>query len=227
MKKFPGKVKRGGGNHRTVMLNDDQKEWLRKWYPVTENERLAKAMDMSVESMRKQARLLGVYKSEKGMEGIRKRQAKAMLRTCRKKGVYEGRVPSEATIEGNRRRWQEVREGKRKSPMAVLKEKDPQRYAEHLEHLSAIRKETFRKEKMRMLYGLDRHTKLTVVVMKPYTRSQVHHRHNALKRGYLLDEDCREGQSGRYVIWYDSETKRNALFEANCIKDGFEIKEVI
>ena len=118
----------------------------------------------------------------------------------------------------------------KKSPWVARcgrKEKDPQRYAEHLEHLSAIRKETFRKEKMRMLYGLDRHTKLTVVVMKPYTRSQVHHRHNALKRGYLLDEDCREGQSGRYVIWYDSETKRNALFEANCIKDGFEIKEVI
>jgi hypothetical protein len=108
MKKFPGKVERGGGNHRTVMLNDEQKEWLMKWYPVTENERLAKAMDMSVESMRKQARLLGVYKSEKGMEGIRKRQAKAMLRTCRKKGVYEGRVPSEATIEGNRNLQKEM-----------------------------------------------------------------------------------------------------------------------
>ena len=77
---------------------------------------------------------------------------------------------------------------------------------------------------MRIIYGLERKTRLKTVVIKPYTRSQIHHRYNALKRGYLLDEDCREGQPGRYIIYYDDETKRNAKFEANCIADGFRFE---
>jgi hypothetical protein len=80
------------------------------------------------------------------------------------------------------------------------------------------------KEKRRIIYGLERKTKLKVVVLNPYTRSQLHHRCNALKRGYLLDMDCSEGQPGRYVIYYDDETQRSAKFEANCIKDGFTFK---
>ena len=80
------------------------------------------------------------------------------------------------------------------------------------------------KEKRRILYGLERKTNLKVVVMTPYKRSQTAHRHNALKRGYLLDTDCSEGQPGRYVIYYDDETQRSEKFEANCIKDGFTFK---
>ena len=90
-----------------------------------------------------------------------------------------------------------------------------------LKKRSDDRREMIRKEKQRIIYGLERKTNLKVVVMKPYTRSQIAHRHNAMKRGYLLDEDCSEGQPGRYVIYYDDETERSAKFEANCIKDGF------
>ena len=75
-----------------------------------------------------------------------------------------------------------------------------------------------------MMYGLERKTKLKVVVLVPYKRSQLHHRCNALRRGYLLDEDCSEGSPGRYVIYYDDETQRSPKFEENCIKDGFTFK---
>jgi hypothetical protein len=80
------------------------------------------------------------------------------------------------------------------------------------------------KEKRRIIYGLERKTNLKIVVMTPYKRSQIHHRYSALKRGYLIDTDCSEGQPGRYVIYYDDETQRSARFEANCIKDGFTFK---
>ena len=73
------------------------------------------------------------------------------------------------------------------------------------------------KEKRRIIYGLERKTNLKTVVINPYTRSQIHHRFNALKRGYLLDMDCSEGQP-------DDETQRSARFEANCTKDGFTFK---
>lgn len=224
MKPFPGTITRGGANHRRIDLNNDQREWFAHYYPKIENERLSKAMGISIESVRVQARQLGLEKSEAGLRAIRRRQAKAMAKTNHKNGCYDrkrGHAPSEATLEGNRRRWEETRQGLRDSPVTMLRKHHPKRYQAAMEKKRQERKESIRKEKMRIIYGLERKTRLKVVVMKPYTRSQLHHRHSALQRGYLLDEDCSEGQPGRYVIYYDDETQRSKLFERNCIADGF------
>jgi hypothetical protein len=228
MKRFPGTIERGGKNHREVILNEEQEAWLVRWFPVTENKRLAKAMGVSMEAMRNYANRLGVKgKSETGMAAIRKRQGKAAAKTNERNGCYErkrGKPVSEATRQGLIKRWQDVREGRRLSPMEELKQRDPKAYAENMRLKSELRKEMIRNEQRRMLYGMERKTKLKVVVLKPYTQSQTHHRHSALQRGYLLDTDCSEGQPGRYVIYYDDETQRSARFEANCIKDGFTFK---
>jgi hypothetical protein len=185
-------------------------------------------MGVSMEAMRNYANRLGVKgKSEAGMAAIRKRQGKAAAKTNERNGCYErkrGKPVSEATRQGLIKRWQDVREGRRLSPMEELKQRDPKAYAENMRLKSELRKEMIRKEQQRMIYGMERKTKLKVVVLKPYTQSQTHHRHSALQRGYLLDTDCSEGQPGRYVIYYDDETQRSAKFEANCIKDGFTFK---
>lgn len=130
-----------------------------------------------------------------------------------------------------RQRWRVIADdGKRFAqdcenlPLDIAKRKHPRKWKASLKKRSEDRKEMIRKEKRRIIYGLERTTKLKVVVITPYTRSQLHHRCNALKRGYLLDVDCSEGQPGRYVIYYDDETQRSAKFEANCIKDGFTFK---
>ena len=228
MKRFPGTVERGGKNHREVILNEEQEAWLVRWYPVTENKRLAKAIGVSIEAMRNYAYRLGVKgKSESGMAEIRKRQGKAAAKTNERNGCFDrkrGHAPSEATLSGNRRRWEEYRQGLRESPYETIKRTDPKRYQSVMERRSQNRREMIVKEKRRIIYGLERKTSLKVVVMTPYTCSQMHHRCNALKRGYLLDVDCSEGQPGRYVIYYDDETQRSAKFEANCIKDGFTFK---
>jgi len=195
---------------------------------VTENKRLAKAMGVSMEAMRNYANRLGVKgKSEAGMAAIRKRQGKAAAKTNERNGCYErkrGKPVSEATRQGLLKRWQDVREGRRLSPMEELKQRDPKAYTENMRLKSELRKEIIRKEQRRVIYGMERKTKLKMIVMKKYTQSQTHHRCSALKRGYLLDMDCSEGQPGRYVIYYDDETERSAKFEANCIKDGFTFK---
>lgn len=228
MRQFPGTIERGGKNHHEAILNEEQKAWLVRWYPVTENRRLAKAMGVSLEAMRSYARRLGVKgKSATGMAAIRKRAGKAAAKTNERNGCYErkrGKPVSEATRQGQMKRWQDVREGRRLSPMEELKQRDPKAYAENMRLKSELRKEMIRKEKRRVIYGLERKTSLKIVVMNPYTRSQACHRHSALKRGYLLDTDCSEGSPGRYVIYYDDETQRSAKFEANCIKDGFTFK---
>ena len=149
-----------------------------------------------------------------------------MARANHKNGCYDrkrGHAPSEATLEGNRRRWEKVRSGLEELPQDIAKRKHPKKWQASLKKRSDDRKDMIRKEKRRIVYGMERKTSLKVVV-KPYTGSQTSHRYNALKRGYLLDMDCSEGQPGRYVIYYDDKTERSAKFEANCIKDGFTFK---
>jgi hypothetical protein len=224
MKAFPGKVEMTKGQVHRRVLNDEQVEWLKRWFPTIENKRLAEAMHISLYKLHDFARQYGLKKSEAGMKAIKRRQTKAMAKTNHKNGCYDrkrGHAPSEATLEGNRRRWEDIRAGLRELPQETAKRKHPRKWQASLKKRSENRREMIRKEKQRIIYGLERKTNLKIVVMTPYTRSQTHHRHNALKRGYLLDMDCSEGQPGRYVIYYDDETQRSARFEANCIADGF------
>lgn len=215
-----------GKVHRRV-LNDEQREWLCHWFPTIENKRLAKAMKISLFKLHEFARENGLTKSEAGMKAIKRRQVKAMVKTNEKNGCYDrkrGRPVSEATREGNRRRWEEERLGLRENVMLKMRRENPEKYAEIMKKRSQERKESIRKEKMRIIYGLERKTRLKIIVMKKYTRSQIAHRHDALRRGYLLDEDCSEGQPGRYVIYYDDKTQRSERFEKNCIADGFRFE---
>ena len=214
-----------GEVHRRV-LNDEQRAWLCQWFPTIENKRLAKAMGISLYKLHCFARELHLTKSEEGWRAIKRRQTKAMAKANHKNGCYDrkrGHAPSEATLEGNRRRWEKVRAGLEELPQDIAKRKHPKRWQASLKKRSDDRKDMIRKEKRRIVYGMERKTSLKVVV-KPYTGSQTSHRYNALKRGYLLDMDCSEGQPGRYVIYYDDKTERSAKFEANCIKDGFTFK---
>ena len=222
MKDFPGKIRKAA--HGRMVLDDGQLEWLRKWYPSVENERLAMAMGVGKSKLYCLACEYKLSKSESGMRAIKRRQVKAMVKTNTKNGCYDrkrGHPPSEATLEGSRRRWREFHEGKRESTFGALKRRSPKRYEEAIRKLSASRKELIRKEQLRADYGLERKTRLNMIVVYPYTRSQIHHRNYALKRGYLLDEDCSEGTEGRYVIYYDAETDRSEKFERNCKADGF------
>ena len=62
-----------------------------------------------------------------------------------------------------------------------------------------------------------------MIILCPYTRRQVAHRYNALKRGYIVMEDCTEQGGERYNIYYDDQTQRTPIFEKNLINDGFQI----
>lgn len=225
MKKFPGEVARRR-EHRCI-LNDEQQAWLRRRFPVTENCRLAKAMGISLYKLKELIQEYGLTKSEAGLKAIRRRRDKAAAKTNERNGCYDrkrGHPVSEATIAGTRRRWEEYRNGLREHPLQTIQRTDPERYEALRVTRSQNRRELIAKEKRRIIYGLERKTSIKVVVMKAYTRSQRHHRHNALLRGYLLDEDCSEGQPGRYVIYYDEKTERSERFERNCIADGFRFE---
>ena len=217
--------KKGIQRVRAIVLTDEQQAWLCRWFPEVENGVLMQASGLTHSSLHRFARELHLTKSEKGLKGIKRRQAAHIKRLCERNGYYDslrGRQPSAAAVEATKKRWQEVREGKREHPIKAIKRKNPRRYKKMMQKRSEERKETFRKERRRELYGLERKTKLHLPMTK-YTKRQVSHRYNALKRGYYVMLDCSEGSGERYNIYYNEDTKRSQYFERNLINDGFNV----
>ena len=207
------------------VLTDEQRAWLCKWFPEEENSRLMAASGMSHSTLHRFARELGLTKSQSGWKRIKKRQTAHAKRACEKNGYYDsirGRQPSEACRKATAQMWQEVREGKREHPARIMKRTNPRKYRKWMERMSQERRETIRKETRRVLYGMERKTRLRIVMCK-YTDSQRNHRYNALKRGYIVMEDCTEQGGERYNIYYDGDTERAPIFEKNLLKDGFKI----
>lgn len=67
---FPGgklarKLVKGekGGAVWKIVLDEEQKEWMRKWYPVIENSKLMEASGMSHGTLHRFAREMGLTKS--------------------------------------------------------------------------------------------------------------------------------------------------------------------
>lgn len=229
MKEFPGRIEYiKCGQTRKLVLNDEQKKWLVRHFPSIENCRLAKAMGISLYKLHCFAREMNLTKSEKGLLAIRRRRDVKAAKSNEKNGCYDrkrGRPVSEATNAGRIRRFEEERMGLRENAQKRIRREEPDKYKAWVEKRVQQRRETVRKEKLRMLYGLERKTKLKSVVLSPFKQSQRSHRYNALKRGYILSSESQEGSEDRYVIFYDDKTERNVQFENNCRKDGFEIKE--
>ena len=112
----------------------------------------------------------------------------------------------------------------REGPVTILRRTDHERYAAFVERKRAMMKELYSKERRRMKLVLPRRTALHIPQVN-YTKSQVLHRHNALKRGYVLAEDCSDDGGYRYVIFWDAGTRRSARFERNLAMDGFHVEE--
>ena len=228
MTPFPGRLnKQPKHNAIGYVLTDEQRAWLCRWFPEVENSRLMKASGLTHSTLHRFARELHLTKSPKGMKGIKKRQARHIKRLCERNGYYEslrGKPMSEECREGVNRMWQEIREGKRLHPACIIKQNNPRKYRKWMEQKSEQRKELIRKERLRQIYGLPRKSRLKQIVIRPYTRSQIAHRYNALQRGYCVAEDCSEQSGERYIIYYDQDTQRTPLFERNLINDGFRIK---
>lgn len=214
----------GRGHH--YVMDDEQREWLVRWFPTVANCRLAKAMKVSLDVLKRLAKSLQLKKSEQGLKAIKRLQIREAVKTCEKNGHYaqmRGRRPSEATRQGAKQMWADIRAGKRVNHVLAMREKHPQKFKNRMRVMSAERKEMIRKEKLRMVYGLERHTTLQLA-LTPFRQSQLSHRYSALNRGYLLTEDCSEGSPDRYTIFYDKDTQRSEQFEQNCKNDGFRIE---
>lgn len=221
MKPYPGQTEKRNG---TFVLTQEQKEWFCRWFPETENSRIAKAMGISTTAMHRIKRELGLTKSDKGMKDIKRRQAAQIKKVCQENGYYDslkGRQPSEKCKAAYR---EYLRSERYKHPSLILKEKNPRLYRKKMDERSRIRKEMIRKERWRSSIGLEQTTRMNLPLFN-YTRKEVNRRFLAKRRGYILG-DYSERYGERFTLYFDKDTNRTELFEKNCIADGFKIMEL-
>lgn len=200
-------------------LTPELEKEFRRLFPVTMNRRMMELFGISFSTLQRFKRELGLVKNE---TTIRKKLAKQVKKICEDNGYYDslrGKAPSDACIEATKKMWAEGFH-----PMKALKKKSPRKYKRTCQRRSEERKALIAKEKKHIRWGLSQSTGLHLP-FDIFTRSQVSHRHNALKRGYLLG-DMAEFSGERYTIFYDKDTKRSPRFEQNCINDGFRFQSV-
>ena len=221
MKPYPGQTEKRNG---TFVLTQEQKEWFCRWFPETENSRIAKAMGVSVSSMHRIKRELGLTKSDKGMKAIKRRQAAQIKKVCQENGYYEslkGRQPPEKCKAAYR---EYLRSERYKHPSLILKEKNPRLYRKKMDERSRTRKELIGKDKWRVSVGLEQTTRINLPQFN-YTKKEISRRFLAKRRGYILG-DYSERYGERFTLYFDKDTKRTELFEKNCMADGFKIMEL-
>lgn len=228
MRAFPGPIRQEGPSvPPRYVLSDEQKEWIREYFPSRTALEMYTAMGVAPSTFYRFLREMGIRKTSAQQARIWRANSRKGVRKLRANGYYDSlrdKGVSQACRDGIKAYWQDIKDGKRPHPLEVMKKKHPRLYAKRSARNSENRKKLLRMERFRLMSGLRQETNLHVVVT-PFTRSQVLHRHNALARGYWFYDDCSEAGGERYNIYYDADTKRSARFEMNLEKDGFNVKD--
>lgn len=203
------------GGKDEYYLEGELKDRFCQLFPKNSNRRLMKWFGISFSTLQRFRRELGL---QKDMLAIRKQLAKDIKKTCEKNGYYDsllGHAPSEACQEAIRKM---LAEGFH--PMKQLKENNPRRYKLIIRKRSELHKEIVRKERMRMVYGLERRTKLRLPL------NSLTHAASACK--YMMIRECNyfgDPDGDSHIICYDSQTRRSEKREATAIRHGFTIVE--
>lgn len=83
MRPFPGELKKLTSKSHPYTMTDEQKDWLRETFPVTENREIMKVMGISWPTLHKLAHELALKKSEEGIKAIRQRKCEEHKRINR------------------------------------------------------------------------------------------------------------------------------------------------
>ena len=196
-------------------LEGELKERFCKLFPKNSNRRMMTWFGISFSTLQRFRRELGL---QKDMRAIRKQQAKDVKKICERNGYYasiRGKAPSEACMEATR----QLR-ASGFHPIKQLKANNPRKYKRMLRKKSEQRKELWRKEWLRALYGLERQTNLRI------PSSPLSHRASSQKHAMIRCCNYFADPLGDpHIVCYDSDTQRSARREATAAKHGLKVVE--
>ena len=200
-----------------VVLTDRQTAWLILHFKNTENAVLAATLNICETTLHRLARRYGLKKTKQFMRKCNAKTTEAALAANKATGYA---IQREAT----RKQWEEYRaRGEKPSGCFQPGTSFRDRYGEakDLERrrkAGQTRRETFRKERIRLAWGLEQKTRLNVKLStKERQRQQACFRYGMKKRGYVVTR-------GDSTIYYNDETKRSPICEKHAAEFGMKIK---
>ncbi|MBQ9361981.1 MAG: RpiR family transcriptional regulator [Bacteroidaceae bacterium] len=183
-------------------LTQEQREWFVANFDHTKNQELADHLGISVRTVTRMARELGLWKTKEFVA--------AMQRNASEHGARANRL-----MGGNAGAVNLLKYGKatRFKPGTSQKERmSAEAFADMHRRIGLSRKETFKKERRRVIFGLEQKTNLRVVQCP---REKVLLRLNLRRHGYEIPRASNEAT-------VTNETRRSIRMEARAEKMGIK-----
>lgn len=181
-------------------LTAEQLEWLKENFCHTKNQELADELGTSPRSVTRMARTLGLWKTCEFVAAMQQNAADHAARTNRANGGNAG--VKNLLLYGKAYRFKAGESNKDRMSKEAFKEMHRK--------IGESRKETFRKEKRRVLFGLEQKTQMRVVQCP---REKICLRNNLRKHGYEIARASNEAK-------VTDNTRRSAIMEARATEMG-------
>ena len=203
------------GSRKGRSLTEKEIGWIIRHYQNTKNEDILRKFGIGESTLHRVARKYGLKKTRQFMKKSQQAAANIGMAVCKEFGIYE------QNAEYARQQWEERKASG--EPLSRWKcfqpgesnktRLSPKRYKECIEKSKVSRNETIRKERMRIRWGFEQKTKLKLVGGGSIRSS---HRHLFRKAGYIVDRASNE-------VYFDEETVRHPIMEANAHKWGLKV----
>lgn len=206
------------GNRAGHSLSEEDIDWIIKHYKHTKNAEIMARFNIGESMLHRYARKYGLKKSNVFMKKAQRENAEKGYEVCLDNGVYEQNA---AHLRKQWEEWKKLPRNQRPGYRAGVKPQhqpgvSTRRYNKRIKEGYEKRRQTVRRERARLLYGLEQKTSLKLT--KVMTRKMSAHKHAMIKQcNYFPDEE--------HPTWllYDNETTRSARREAHAVKLGLKV----
>lgn len=181
-------------------LTPEQRQWLIENFPNTKNVEVAAYLNTSLRGAVRMARELGLWKTKEFVSEMQMNAAQEAGRILRLRGGNAG--AKNLLIYGAAYRF--------KDGVYSLADKSKDELADIYSRIATTRRETFKREQMRVRWGLPQKTKLRVTRC---TQQKKNLRSKLRRRGYMIERASNEAL-------ITDETRRSERMEASAERMG-------
>ena len=209
------------GNRGGKSLTERQQSWIIKHYAHTKNEDIMVKYGIGESTLHRLARKHGLKKSKRQQKKTQLNATQHAHEACKLYGVYEETRQRMKRLAEERKERGERIQG---SFMPNESNKDrlgSRRFKKCIEKATATMREIRRKERIRLHFGLPQLTKLRIT-FNGYSethRKRASHRYLFRKYGYYVEY-------GDNTVYYDEQTERHPIMEANAHKYGLMVQQI-
>lgn len=199
------------GNRGGKPLTEEQQAWIIKHYKHTKNPDILAKFDIGESTLHRLARKYGLKKSKQYLKKQQLVNAEKGRATCEEYGIYDEN--SERQVE----RWRIAKEEGRsygfQKGVSNKQRLTKKQYKAMCEKMSVSINEVWRKERMRVNWGLEQKTKLRV---QSGGKKRIQHRMLFRRRGYIVAKASNN-------VYYTENTNRSLIAESRAKSRGLTI----